>query len=84
MSKKPRRLLVGGMKAKKILLATHLLRWYINHGLEITDIHSVVEYKPQKCFQKFTDYVTKTRRAADQGCATEIGSETAKLQGNSA
>ena len=37
-SKKTCRLLVGGMKAKKILLVTPLLRWYINHGLEVTDL----------------------------------------------
>ena len=29
MSTKPRRLLVGGMKARKMLLATPLLKWYL-------------------------------------------------------
>ena len=32
LSQKPRRLLVGGMKAKQILLATPLLKWYLDHG----------------------------------------------------
>ena len=32
LSRKPRRLLVGGMKARKILLATPLLKWYLEKG----------------------------------------------------
>ena len=31
-SKKPRRLLIGGMKAKQTLIATPLLKWYLEHG----------------------------------------------------
>jgi hypothetical protein len=36
LSTKPRRLLVGGMRAKQILLATPLLKWYLEHGMEVT------------------------------------------------
>ena len=39
MSTKPKRLLIGGMKAKKILLLTPLLKWYIDHGLEVTEVY---------------------------------------------
>ena len=35
-SKKPRRLLVGGMSAKKMMIITPLLKWYIDHGLEVS------------------------------------------------
>ena len=44
MSTKPRRLLIGGMKAKKILLLTPLLKWYIDHGLEVTEVYQVIEF----------------------------------------
>ena len=33
LSQKPRTLLVWGMKAEKILLATPLWKWYLEHGL---------------------------------------------------
>ena len=38
-SQKPTRLLVGGMKARQILLAIPLLKWYLNHGPEVTKIY---------------------------------------------
>lgn len=37
----PKRLLVGGMRAKKILLATPLLAWYLKHGMRVTEIFEV-------------------------------------------
>ena len=43
---KPRRSLVGSMKGEKILLATTLLKWYLEHGLEVTKVHQVVEFTP--------------------------------------
>ena len=36
MSKADRTLLVGGMRAEQILLATPLLIWYLDHGLRVT------------------------------------------------
>ena len=38
LSKHPRRLLIGGLRAEKVLLASPLLRWYINHGLRVTKV----------------------------------------------
>ena len=35
MKFKTKRLLVGGMYAKKILIASPLLKWYIDHGMEV-------------------------------------------------
>ena len=39
--KQPRRSLIGSLKGDKILLATPLLKWYLQHGLEVTQIHQV-------------------------------------------
>ena len=37
-TKRPRKLLVGGMRAEKILLASPLLCWYLNHGLKVSRV----------------------------------------------
>jgi hypothetical protein len=42
LSKKPRRLLVGGIKAQKIIIATPILKWYIEHRMSVTKVHEVV------------------------------------------
>ena len=51
----PRRSLIGSMKGEKILLATPLLKWYLEHGLEISKVHQVVEFTPEPCFKPFVD-----------------------------
>ena len=43
LSKKPRRLLISGMKANKILLISNILEWYMSHGLVVTKVHQVIE-----------------------------------------
>ena len=84
LSKAPRRRLVGGMRANNLLLASKLLRWYILHGLEITQIHTVIEFTPKNCFGTFVTYVTRTRRAADRGTESKMKADSAKVTGNSA
>lgn len=44
LSNDSRRLLVGDMKGKQLLLATPLLRWYLNHGM-ITKIYQIVDFQ---------------------------------------
>ena len=51
----PRRMLVGSYRGDKILLATPLLRWYMDHGLEVMNVYQVVEYDPIPCFRRFGD-----------------------------
>lgn len=38
VSENPRRLLVGGVRARTILLATPLFKWYMEHGLVISRV----------------------------------------------
>ena len=45
MGKTPRVLLVGGMSAQEILIATPLLRWYLQHGIVVIKNHQVIEYQ---------------------------------------
>ena len=84
LSKKPRRLLVGGMKVRQILLATPLLKWYLNHGLEVTKIYHVIEFKPQRCFHQFIQDVSDARRQCDSDQSKAILADTRKLEGNAA
>ena len=85
LSKKPRRLLVGVMKAEKILLATPLLKWYLNHGMKVTRIYQTVEYtNPFPCFSSFVKTVSESRRKGDQDKSKSSFAETMKLIGNSA
>ena len=61
----PQRMLVGSYRGDKILLATHLLRWYLDHGLEVMHDYLVIEYDPIPCFRRFGDAVSKARREGD-------------------
>ena len=38
--------LLGVMKAKKILLYTTLIKWYLQHGLRLTAVHQLAKYEP--------------------------------------
>ena len=61
----PRRMLVGSYRGDKILLATPLLRWNMDHGLDVTHVYHVVEYDPVPCFRRFGDAVSTARREGD-------------------
>ena len=83
MSQKPRTLLVRGMKAEKFLLATPLLKWYLEHGLVVTEIFEVIEYGKMSCFTEFGEQVTAARRKRDLDSSQEIIATLFKLIGNS-
>ena len=59
------RLPVGNYRGDKILFATPLLRWYMDHGLEVSHVYQVVEYYPIPCFRRFGDAVSTARREGD-------------------
>ena len=58
--------LLGVMKAEKILLYSPLLKWYLNHGLQVTKIHKYISYTSGRPFKWFPEEVSGARRAADQ------------------
>ena len=49
LSEKPRKLLVGGLRAKSILIMIHLFKWYVSHGMHVTKVHQVIEFSRQAC-----------------------------------
>ena len=81
---KNRKLLISGTKAKKILLATPLLKWYLNHNCHITRIYQVIEFQPKKFFTSFIETVTENRLLGDRHKDKTIIGDTYKLLSNSA
>ncbi len=77
------RKLCGLMKAKKILLYTPLLKWYLDHGLKVTAFHQFLRYKRGKPFAWFPEEVADARRQADKDPDKRIVGDTAKLKANS-
>ena len=75
----PCRSLIGSMKGDKVLLATPLLKWYLEHGLEVTKVHQVIEFTLQPCFKPFGDAVSDARRAGDADPSKAIIADTMKL-----
>ena len=71
------------MVGEKILLATPLLKWYLEHGLEVTHVYQVIEYTPKPCFKPFDDAVSNAHRAGDADHSKAIIADTIKLVGNS-
>lgn len=82
LSEKPRLLLIGGMRARKILSATPLLQWYLRQGLQFTRIYQVVEYLPMRCFREFVRDVSAARRLRDTVPSMSVIADTQKLIGN--
>ena len=75
--------LLGVMKAEKILLYSPLLKWYLNHGLQVTKIHRYISYTSGRPFKWFPEEVSSARRAADLDKNKKQLGDTAKLKGNS-
>jgi hypothetical protein len=53
------------MYGENIMVISPLLKWYVDNGLKVTQIHQVVEYTPAACFQKFGNNISETRRGRD-------------------
>ena len=63
---KNRKLLISGNKATKILLATPLLKWYLNHNCNIARIYQVIEFQSKNSFTSFIETVTENRILGDK------------------
>src|SRR5277367_6534394 len=71
------------MKAKKILIKSSLLKWYLEHGLIITRIYGVIPAVKAKIYEEFVDWVTKSRRLGDIKPEFSVKAENCKNIGNS-
>ena len=73
--------LLSVMKAKKNLLHTPLIEWYLQHGLRLTAANQLIKYEPDMPFSWFVKEVVNARRKADKD-PQQLGDVT-KLKGNS-
>ena len=76
-----KRSLVSSMKGNGILLLTPLLKKYLEMGLVVTDVSTVIEYNGKDVFSWFMDKVCNDRRRADMDPAFKIQGETSKTKG---
>ena len=83
LSQLPRRQLVSGTKASRILLATPLLKWYLKNGFSLTRVYRVIEFKSRACFKQLIESGTNERRAGDVDKSKAILADTAKITLNS-
>ena len=58
--------LVGSYFGKKVRLSTPLLKWYLEHGLVIANIYTVIEYIPNAAFNSFIMQVAQARLDGDR------------------
>ena len=54
------------MKAKKVLLYTPLIEWYLQHGLKLTAVDQLIEYESGMPFLWFPQEVENAWREADK------------------
>ena len=43
-----------------------MIRWYLQHGLRLTEVHQLVEYEQGKPFSWFSEEVANARHDADK------------------
>ena len=78
-----KRSLISSMKGENVLLVTPLLKKYLEMGLVVTNIETVIEYNGKSVFTWFMDEVANDRRRADMDPAFTVKGECSKLKGNS-
>ena len=49
-----------------IFLYTPLIEWYMRHGLRLTVVHQLTEYKPGMPFSWFPEELANVRRESDK------------------
>ena len=81
--KKKRRCLVGSYFVEQELICTPLLRWYLTHGFQVRNVDLIVEYVPQRCFEKFGQICSDMRREGDLDPSKKPLASAAKLIQNS-
>ena len=76
--------LLGVIQTEKVRLYAPLLKWYFEHGLEITAVYRTIDYIPQSIFNWFVQEVADMRRKGDVEAEKALLAEVYKLLGNSA
>ncbi|KAI8821056.1 uncharacterized protein EV422DRAFT_496303 [Fimicolochytrium jonesii] len=81
---KTSRKLIGTTSGKNLWLSTPLLKWYLNHGLLISNIRTTIFYEQRgRCFEWFVNYFANERRKGDLKKEYALKANNAKLILNS-
>ena len=78
------RKLVSVLEAKKVVLYSPLIKWYLQKGLIIDQFYEAAIYNPGRPFSWFPEVVAQKRREADENPKLSQVGETYKLLANSA
>ena len=80
---KPCQSLVESYIGLKVLLATALLKWYLEHRLVVTQVYETVEHTPEVCFKHFGEFFSAACHLDDENPEHAIITSIQKLIGNS-
>ena len=75
--------LLGVTKARKTLLYTPVIEWYLKHGLRLKAVHQLIESEPGMPFSWFPEEVVNDRREADKYPLKKQLGDVAKLKRDS-
>ncbi|EGF82114.1 hypothetical protein BATDEDRAFT_23425 [Batrachochytrium dendrobatidis JAM81] len=75
--------LVESMFGETMMFATKLLKWYLEHGLVVSNITFAVRYERKAHFKSFSEQVSNERRVRDTSPGYKLRGEMMKLMGNS-
>ena len=81
--KHPQRRLIISFKQENGSIITPFFNFYMELGLQSTNVYRFVQYLPRKCFNKFVQSVVDARREGDENPLSGVVAETMKLLGNS-
>lgn len=81
ISQNNRKLLVQCLRAKKILLATPLLQYYLNKDFIVSNVYTAIEYIPMKPYLPIIKSCISMRREGDK-IDNSVLQETGKTSGN--
>ena len=74
--KQPQRMLISSFKLTNGTLITPLSNFYLDLGLECTQIHRCVQFTPHKVFNSFVQSVVDARRAGVENTLSGVVAET--------
>lgn len=82
---KPRTSLIASYFGENKLFSSDLLRWYMRHGLIISNVKMVIDWVTggENIFSEFCDFISTQRRAADRDIKYACHGNLYKLMGNS-
>ena len=72
-----RKTIIGSYYSEKILSLP--IKWYLEHGLDVTRIYQVAEYIPVPYFKPFSEAVSDARRDGDANLDKAIIADAIKL-----